>query len=184
MAKADLTAQRLRELLHYDPETGVFTRIAKASSNANRRPLGPVAGNPSSNLYLRVGVDGTRYLYHRLAWLYMTGEWPAADVDHINRDRQDNRWANLRAATRSENMQNLGLDKRSKSGVKGVSWNAHTQKWHARFKADKRMIHLGFFRTIEEAAKVYAENVGKFHTHLPQQPQQTPAQGTPTGANP
>jgi hypothetical protein len=174
MAKTDLTAQRLRELLHYDPETGVFTRIAKSHRTANRMPLGPIPGSPSDNLYMRIGVDGFRHFAHRLAWLYMTGEWPSADVDHINRDRQDNRWANLRSATRSENMQNTVIGRQNKSGYKGVSWLKHHQQWHAHFKVNKKNVHVGYFATAEEAAAAYARAVvlHQSHTSLAQQTQQ------------
>lgn len=172
MAKTDLTAQRLRELLHYDPETGIFTRIAKPIPKANRMPLGPVPGSPSGHGYMRIGVDGSRYYAHRLACLFMTGQWPKDDMDHIDHDRSNNKWANLRLATRSENMQNLVIGVKNTSGVKGVSWNAKRGQWHARFKHMHKMIHIGYFSDIREAESVYLEKVAVYRTHLP--PSQQP----------
>lgn len=182
MAKSDLTAQRLRELITYTPETGTFTRISKTCANANRLPLGLIPGSPSDNGYIRIGVNGSRYFAHRLAVLYMTGEWPTHDVDHINRDRTDNRWCNLRSATRSENMQNIVLYKPTKSGIKGVHWNERKRKWHVRFKVHKQVIHVGYFDSLEDASNAYDNEVSKHHTHMPltQKPEQAAANRAPS----
>ena len=89
----ELTAARLRKMLHYDPETGVFTRLW----------TGNVTGCPDAKGYLRIAADGRSYRAHRLAVLYMTGAWPSEQIDHINQVRTDNRWSNLRPATNGEN---------------------------------------------------------------------------------
>jgi hypothetical protein len=104
-----LTQQRLHELLHYDPSTGAFTwRVAP-----NRRIIaGSVAGVTETNGYRRIRIDGRQYGAHRLAWLYMHGEFPPNDIDHINRTRDDNRSTNLRAVTRKENMTNVAPRRR------------------------------------------------------------------------
>ena len=108
MAKADLTAERLRELLHYDPETGVFTWKIRTS---NRVKVGSIAGVIDPNGYIRIRLDGRLHQAHRLAWLYMAGQWPAIHIDHINGEKAYNRWCNLREATHAQNMQNYELFK-------------------------------------------------------------------------
>ena len=90
-----LTAARLRELLQYDPETGVFTRLVKTSNGIK---VGDVAGTADARGYILIRVDGWLHLAHRLAWLHMTCEWPKGMIDHINGVRDDNRWSNLRRA--------------------------------------------------------------------------------------
>jgi hypothetical protein len=103
--KETLTAERLRELLHYDPDTGDFTwRTAR-----KRIPAGAIAGTVERGfrrITIGGGRHGPRYSAHRLAWLYMTGAWPNGYLDHINRDPDDNRFANLRLATNSQNQAN------------------------------------------------------------------------------
>jgi hypothetical protein len=94
-----LTAERLREILGYDPETGLFTRLVRTG----RIRAGEVAGTAHSRGYRSIVIDGRVYLSHRLAWLYVHGEWPPEQIDHINRNRADNRLVNLRAAKQSQN---------------------------------------------------------------------------------
>jgi hypothetical protein len=112
-----LTIERLKELLHYDPDTGMFTwRVNKGPFLA-----GDVAGRTvKTGKYWRVGIDGKRYIASRLAWLYMTGVWPSYDIDHINRDRQDNRFCNLRDVTTSQNCFNTGKRSHNTTGYQGV----------------------------------------------------------------
>lgn len=148
MAKADLTAQRLRELLHYDADTGVFTwLVTRGSAKA-----GDIAGTPNGNGYLVIRVDGTLYLAHRLAWLHVHGEWPPVYIDHENQTRNDNRISELRLATNSENQQNQrGARSDNTSGVRGVSWFKRMQKWHAYINVNSKRKHLGYFDAIEDA---------------------------------
>lgn len=102
--KNDLTAERLRKLLHYDPETGEFTRL---HDRGKRFKAGSVSGClDHSTGYWRVRIDDCLYHGHRLAFLYMTGEWPKHEVDHMNGRRSDNRWSNLRDVASSVNQQN------------------------------------------------------------------------------
>lgn len=107
-----LTAERLRELVHYEPSTGVFTRLVRLS---NRAKLGPAAMALGTDGYLYLTVNGKRQAAHRLAWLYMTGEQPAHQVTHINDDRQDNRWSNLRHVTKAENLGTRAKEHRAKT---------------------------------------------------------------------
>ena len=143
MSKNDLTAARLREL-HYDPETGVFTH----------RRTGKPAGNALPDGRLRICVDYRSYKAHRLAWLYVHGDWPNGCVDHINRDPSDNRIANLRDTTKAENTQNVtAARKSSRLGLLGVRkvW----RRYAARIKADGQERHLGYYDTPEEAHAAY-----------------------------
>lgn len=146
-----LTAERLREVLHYDPETGVFTWLVSLRSNVR---VGDQPWNGGAR-YPEIGIDGRVYLAHRLAVLYITGEWPRGDVDHINLEKSDNRWANLRAATRGQNIANRRVRSDSRSGVKGGVWHRGGKKWMARITVNRKHIYLGLFETIEDAHTAY-----------------------------
>ena len=98
-----LTLQRLREVLSYDPDTGLFTWKKRTGSRA---VVGAIAGTANNGGYIQVSIDGVLYYAHRLAWLYMTGEWPEAEVDHARMRPGDNRWDQIREASRSQNEQN------------------------------------------------------------------------------
>jgi hypothetical protein len=141
----NLNCTRLRELIKYDPSTGEFCR----------RSSGKTMGSThAARGYVYIRVDGVRYAAHRLAWLYVHGEWPPAQIDHINRLRNDNRIANLRAATPRENSANRGVRTGSKSGVPGVTWYARYEKWQACTKRDGVTQHLGYFESVAEAKAV------------------------------
>jgi hypothetical protein len=143
--KPELTAERLRELLHYDPETGVFTNRVTRSNNAKE---GCEAGCPS-NGYLVIFIEGRLFRAHRLAWLYVTGSFPTHMVDHINRDGADNRWENLRAATPLENQRNRKVRKDCATGKIGV--RGKRGKWQARIRLQGVDTYLGTFDTMEVA---------------------------------
>lgn len=156
-----ISAEELRELVHYDQDSGVFTRLKRTSPKAR---AGVVAGGLTPEEYWRIGVDGRRYLAHRLAFLYMTGAWPEHDVDHINGVRTDNRWVNLRAATRSENNQNRGrLVAGTKSGLLGAHWSAGDSKWLARITINKKTHTLGRFASAIEAHAAYLAAKASIH---------------------
>lgn len=155
-----ITQDRLRELLSYDPETGVFTRIVgRPGPNAR---AGDIAGCDNGQGYIRIYVDGKPYKAHRLAWLYKHGEFPQ-EIDHIDCDRSNNRIANLRPVTRGQNRTNCGAYKSNTSGFKGVSFNRRSQKWIAQIQKGGRKIGLGYFATPEEASARYASAVNEFH---------------------
>lgn len=160
-----ITQATLKALLHYDPETGVFTRLVKASNNTK---VGDVI-RPSAGAkgYVRFRVCGESHFGHRLAWLYMTGEWPEAEVDHENKDRGDNRWANLRKATFKQNRENLGLNRNNTSGFRGVSWFRPTGKWWARIGHNGKRVSLGHYNDLLSAvaARMAAERA--MYTHSP-----------------
>ncbi len=130
----------------YDPETGVFTRNTSWGS----QKTGDIAGCISPQGYRYLSFRGRATPAHRLAWLWVYSEWPPADVDHINRDRLDNRINNLRSTTRSVNCHNVAA--RSASGLKGVSAASKGATWHARIMINRKQIYLGSYATSEEAA--------------------------------
>jgi hypothetical protein len=141
-----LTQARLKQLLHYSPDTGEFIRLVPTVGK-----VGDKAGSLASDGYVYLCVDNKRYLAHRLAFLWVTGQWPVEFVDHVNQDRSDNRWVNLREATNAQNQHNTKLFSSNTSGVKGVCWHKGAKKWIARIRADGRRINLGLFDTVEEA---------------------------------
>ncbi len=98
---------------------------------------------------------GKHYAAHRIAWLLMTGEWPKADIDHRNKNRADNRWVNLREATRSQNLANQGPRPNNTSGLKGVSWDAKNNKWVAQISKDGKARKIGRFQSKDEASAAY-----------------------------
>ena len=156
-----ITAKRLRRLLHYNPDTGIWTRIAIRKGYK----LHSLAGRLMTNGYIRIGVDMKRYLSHRLAWLYMTGKWPKDQIDHINGNRSDNRWINLREASNSENQFNRLKQKFNQYGKNGVAKSR--DHWRKKPFASRIMIrgksyYLGRFETAEEAHKAYAFAANKF----------------------
>jgi HNH endonuclease len=143
-----LTADRLSQLLDYDSVTGHFIW---RMFNTNSVKAGSKAGRVNITGYSEIMVDGKRYKAHRLAWLYTHGRWPSALIDHINRDRNDNRLCNLREATKSENNDNSAVRSDNVSRIKGVSFYSRNGKWRARITANGKLIFLGYFASAEEA---------------------------------
>jgi hypothetical protein len=141
-----LTAARLREVLSYDPETGVFTR-RHTTGRCGRWKAGSVAGSKHAKGYWAIRIDGRLYLAQRLAWLYVHGRWPVGDTDHRDRDKLNNAIANLREATRAQNMANAGAYVTNTLGVRGVDFMPKKGKFRARFNR----VHLGLFETLEAA---------------------------------
>ena len=144
----ELTAEKLRELLHYEPETGIFTRKV---STSNRVKIGDAAGSLDGHGYLQIRVQSRPHKAHRLAWLYTYGVWPKEQIDHINRNRLDNRIANLREVSHKQNQQNRSKPSNNTSGHPGVVWNKQRSKWQARIRHNYKQIHLGYFSILEEA---------------------------------
>lgn len=154
----------LKRLMVYDPETGLFTRKISSSSRAQ---AGAIAGNLGTNGYWHICILSQNYTAHRLAWLYVHGEFPASQLDHKNRVKHDNRLANLRLATPKQNGENQSLSLVNTSGARGVTWRSDTCKWQAQIHHHKRCHYLGCFSTIAEAKAAYAEAASKFFTHYP-----------------
>ncbi|MBJ9895227.1 HNH endonuclease signature motif containing protein [Burkholderia cenocepacia] len=154
-----LTAQRLRELLNYDQATGQFRWREKAS---HRVEVGDVAGSPDRDGYLKIQIKGKKYLAHRLAWLFMTGAWPAREVDHVNGVRADNRFSNLRAVTRSQNMQNQRRA-RSNSTTGLIGANRQGNGFQSSINIDGTPTYLGYFATPEAAHAAYVDAKRRHH---------------------
>lgn len=147
---SNLTQAHVKELLHYDPDTGVFTWIKKLTP-LSRILIGSIAGSINGNGYRHICIQGKTYKAHRLAWLYVFGKFPNNLLDHINRNRSDNRLRNLREVGYSENNQNHEISKRNTSGITGVYWYKPSQKWCAKISSNNKLKHIGYFATIEEA---------------------------------
>jgi len=156
-----ITQTRLKELLDYNPDTGVFTWKVRRSNIA----AGTVIFSRHSHGYFQVGVDKKRYLAHRLAWLYVYGEMPEHEIDHINHDPADNRIKNLRCVTHAENLKNASLQKNNLSGINGVHYDKSRSKWMAHIQVQKKFKNLGRFDSFEDAvfARKTAEIRYGFH---------------------
>jgi hypothetical protein len=157
-----INQSELKEIMHYDPGTGIFRWKVTVSRNVK---AGSIAGSRRSDGYWRVPYKGKIYSAHRLAWFYVHGVFPPDQVDHINHQRDDNRIANLRLATNTENGRNRSLSTNNTSGVTGVYWEKREGKWRATIKANGKRIHLGCFYNIEcaIAARQAANIKYKFH---------------------
>jgi hypothetical protein len=168
-----LTQEYLKSVLNYDPETGIFTWLINASSRAR---IGDVAGCIFDNrtkiqkslggkpdYRRRIRIKGKMYYSNVLAWLYMTGEFPNALVDHCNVDSLDDRWINLRHATIKQNGKNKKIFINNKSGFKGVSKLAKKNKWQVHIRVDGKRMYLGHYDCIAAAAFSYQIASDKYH---------------------
>ena len=149
-----LTQGHLREFFHYDPHTGVFKRTKRRSWKGNVYECDYTPTAKTTYGYLQVNLgDGVPQFVHRLIFLYMTGLLPNGDVDHINGDRTDNRWCNLREVDRQSNLRNVGIKTNNTSGCPGVSYAKDRGKWHAYVHpgANLPRLNIGYFDSFEEA---------------------------------
>jgi len=153
-----ITQEELKELLNYNPETGIFTYKKK---RAKCTP-GKIAGTYHVNGYTHIQLNRKIYKAHRLAWLYVYGHFPQF-IDHINCDRGDNRLCNLREVNIYQNNHNSKINKNNTSGIKGITWNKKAQKWCAQICANGKSIYLGLFNDIDLAELVVQEARIKYH---------------------
>lgn len=147
-----LSHDRLKSLLHYDPETGAWTWCVR------RGPVGPgsKAGAIRPDGYIQISINGKLYIASRLAWFYMNGVWPENEIDHRDRDKANNRWENLREANRSQNVANCGLRSDNTTGFKGVRFDPRKKSpYQVRIHVNGAQKHVGYFGTLVEAAAAY-----------------------------
>jgi hypothetical protein len=157
-----ITKERLRELLHYNPRTGIFKwRFSSRLSKLRKR--GAIAGKVGNDKYRRIWIDKQTYQANRLAWLYVYGQWPVKLLDHINNDRDDNRITNLREATDKESAQNRKVRSDNKTGFKGVHWHKERKVYIARITVKGRQIFLGRFDDPEQAHFAYCRAAFKYY---------------------
>ena len=150
--KKKLTQKKLKELLHYEPETGVFTWTHRLlSRNRPSAFSGREAGCLSGDGYYYISVSNRLYKRSRLAWLFMYGYFPEHEVDHINRIRKDDRGINLREVSHQCNLRNCGNFKHNTSGVKGVCWDKNKNKWMSKIKINQKTIFLGYYKVFHNA---------------------------------
>ena len=154
-----LSFDRLREVIQYEPLTGVFLWKSSKKSTYILR----VAGCLNYYGYRVIRIDQTNYTAHRLAWLYTYGKWPDVEIDHINLVKDDNRIYNLREATRSQNQRNTRKLCGNTSGFKGISWNNNAGKWQVYIRTNSKRIHLGYFFSLSDAADAYSTASSKYH---------------------
>lgn len=156
-----ITQTRLKELVVYDPESGLLTALFDGDSRGGKFRIrkgeiitGCLTGKyyKEGRGYVTVYIDKRQYKLHRLAWLYMTGNWPEYQIDHINGITTDNRWCNLRQANNSQNTCNQKIQRNNTSGYKGVSWDNNHGLWRARIMINMKTIGK-YFKTIEDAVE-------------------------------
>ncbi len=166
-----ITQKRLKEVLDYDPETGIFTWKIKISDCIN---LGSIAGTKHNTGYIIIGIDNKNYLAHRLAWFYIYGKWPKKDIDHKDQIKHHNWKSNLRDKSHSFNLRNCGNHKHNKSGVKGVSYVKQSSNWRADININKKNTYLGSFDDFDGAvlARYKAERKANWHLSDPNSPAQ------------
>ncbi len=143
-----LTQKELKQVVHYNPETGIFTRKITTQYNAQK---GDIAGTNHGDGYLNFWVNGKCYSNSRLAWLYVYGYFPENMIDHINRIRNDNRICNLREVSPQCNNRNSSIYITNTSGIKGVYWYKKTGKWCVQIQTNRECKTLGYYKSFSEA---------------------------------
>ena len=156
--RGPVNAESIKVLIDYDPATGFIRRKTGRTADI-------IANHTMAEGYIRITIDGFKYLGHILAWLYMTGDWAPDEIDHMDGNRSNNRWSNLRVLARQANAQNIGTTRANSSICVGVSFLPKTQKYRAYISPNGMQIHLGIFSTKEEAIAARVLGVKKFFPH-------------------
>ena len=154
---------KLKQRLNYNPDTGVFTWTGRGGKTA---VAGAVAGHKDADGYIVIRLSGKLYRAHRLAWLFINGDWPPFHLDHIDCNRENNRASNLRPCSRSENQCNRGKPKNNTSGFKGVTFDKQTGKFKAQIALHGKNHALGRFSKPEDAAEAYRSAAEKLHVEF------------------
>ena len=151
----NLTQEELKNFLVYNKDTGIFSWKGNPSNR--------IAGACGGNGYRNILINGKSHKAHRLAWLYVTGCFPARLIDHINGVKDDNRWVNLREATAIQNQQNRGRQANNTSGFKGVTWNKMHKKWRSQIGVNGGKKYIGSYETPELAYEAYCQVAKELH---------------------
>lgn len=158
-----LTQTLIRALFSYDPETGVCVWLPRDGLTGwNKKHAGRRVGSMDSRGYIMTSIDNKSVALHRLIFAYVTGHFPD-EIDHANGDRADNRWSNLRPATRSQNLCNKKMSRHNTSGVKGIGYCPRRHKWFAKITLNRRQLWLGYHKTRESAAQAYRDASAAIH---------------------
>lgn len=161
-----LSLEWVRAKYHYDPDEGVF-RFKQAGSVQRIRDVGRIAGSTQTmrDGYLKkiIEINDKPYVQARLAWFYVTGHWPENEIDHKDCDSTNNRFENLREATKLQNGQNQRTPKTNSSGWKGVCFHKRVGKWGANISVNNRRIALGYYDDVKEAAEAYMFAALEYH---------------------
>lgn len=143
-----LDPELIRSLFDYDPITGILKwKTYRSGINSDR-----IVSSQDSRGYIVVKIDGSTYKAHRVIWAHYYGVWPVEEIDHQNFNHSDNSILNLKERTRAQNMMHSPVQIKSKSGIKGVTWFSSGKKWRADIRVNYKLIYLGLFDSIEEAA--------------------------------
>ncbi len=156
-----LTQEILKSIVEYDSETGMF----RWKKRLQKRKNDWFSGYLQTDGYMQLRILNKMYMSHRLAWLYIHGKFPENIIDHINKNKSDNRIVNLREATHSQNQQNTDKKSNNKSGYKGVAYEKIAKKWRAQISIKGKRIHIGYFNTPEEASIAYKNKSNEIFTH-------------------
>jgi len=171
MAHNSLTAEFVKSIMDYNPQSGIFIWKIRPINHFpreqdaktwNTRFSGKIAGSDHEG-YIIIVIAGILYRAHRLAWLIMIGEWPQHEIDHYDLNKSNNKWDNLRPATSGQNSYNKKISKRNSSGIKGVYWCKNVAKWRAKIAVNNQEIHLGVFNDIIDATLAYKKAAEKYH---------------------
>lgn len=172
VAKSLPSKEHIQECVEYNKESGILiwkTRPLKHFKNAhgmntfNSKHAGNICGSKTSNGYVSVWLDGGRYLAHRVIWKLVTGVDPDGNIDHIDTNKRNNSWINLRIASKQENAFNQGKSPRNKTGFKGVSFDPARNKYYASICTGGKSISLGRHDTAELAHMAYCKAADIFH---------------------
>lgn len=159
-----LDQSKLKELISYNPDTGVFVWRKRGIKYWDSRFANKKIGSKDNNGYLCTAIQGKRVLLHRAAWLYVYGYMPKR-IDHINGVTSDNRITNLREVTHKQNMKNQATPKNNSSGHIGITWNKNASKWKATIMHEGKNIHLGYYSEIEIAIKARVKAAKRYGYH-------------------
>lgn len=156
-----MNQDELKDILHYCPDSGVFTWIKPSKEIRNKDAVGWI----DNHGYRSLRINGKQHKAHRLAFLYMTGTLPSQHTDHINGIRNDNRWDNIREASHSENMRNKAIKNNNTSGFSGVNWVKSRCRWVATIGVGGKKTTIGYFVNLSDAVKARIESEVKYNYH-------------------